>query len=113
VSHAVRRLVKRRRALVETNPPRNNQLQLIEADERREWVRRPALGVWLCAPLADGRQRGIVLGPIRHRIERLPMPQKTHRESCRAVASTLFTASLASNSAGGKYPNAECKRLWL
>src|SRR5215472_14594179 len=29
------RLVKRRRALVETNPPRNSQPQLIEADGRR------------------------------------------------------------------------------
>jgi hypothetical protein len=113
VSHAIRRLVKRRRALVETNPPRNSQLQLIETDERRESVRKPALGVLLCTPLADGRQRGIVLRPIRHRIERLPMPQKTYRESCRAAASTLCAASLASNSAGGKYPSAECRRLRL
>ena len=30
------RLVKRMRALVETSPPRINQLELIEADERRE-----------------------------------------------------------------------------
>ena len=32
------RLVKRRRALVETNLPRYSQLELIDADERQEWT---------------------------------------------------------------------------
>jgi hypothetical protein len=79
------RLVKRRRALVETNPPRNSQLQLIEADERWGQVTQPVPSVF----------------PLQHRIERLPMPQKTHKESCRAAASKVCAASCASNSAGG------------
>ena len=32
--------------MVETNPPRNSQLQLIEADERRGQARTPAPGVF-------------------------------------------------------------------
>jgi hypothetical protein len=70
---------------VETNPPRNSQLQLIEADERWGQVTKPAPSVF----------------PPQHRIERLPMPWKTHKPSCRAVASTVCAASCASNSAGG------------
>src|SRR5215472_9704305 len=79
------RLVKRRRAVVETNPPRNSQLQLIEADERRGQARTPAPGVF-SAP---------------HRIDRLLMPQKLTEKSGRAAASTVCAASCASNSTGG------------
>ncbi len=79
------RLVKRKRALVETNPPRNSQLKLIDADER--WGQVQLLLPEFLIP---------------HRIDRFPMPQKTHRESCRAAASTVCAASCASNSAGGR-----------
>jgi hypothetical protein len=51
------RLVKRRRALVEINPPRNNRLELIDADERREQAREAAPGF-----------------SFLHRIDRFPMP---------------------------------------
>jgi hypothetical protein len=69
---------------VETNPPRNSQLKLIEADER--WGQAfPVPGVFRS----------------KHRIDRFPIPQKTHQESCRAAASTVCAASWASNSAGG------------
>src|SRR5260370_42401030 len=39
-----------------------------------------------------------------HRTDRSRMPEKTHKESCRAAASLFFWAErLASNSAGGKH----------
>ena len=68
---------------METTSPRNSQLKLIEADER--W------GGHNSCP-------GVFLS--KHRIDRFPMPQKTHRESCRVAASTVCAASCASNSAG-------------
>jgi hypothetical protein len=49
--------VKRRRALVEINPPRNTRLELIDADERREWWTDTAPGF-----------------SIQHRTDRFPMP---------------------------------------
>ena len=70
---------------METTPPRNSQLKLIEADECRGQARTPAPGVF----------------PPRHRIDRFPMPQKTHKESCRAAVSKFCAVSCASNSAGG------------
>ena len=61
----------------ECNPPRNSQLQLIETVSSR------------------GRSNQM-LGPrpiYPHRIDRLPMPQKTHATSCGAAAS-IFLLSL-------------------
>ena len=49
---------------METNPPRNSQLQLIEADERWGQGSKPAPSVF----------------PRQRRIERLPMPQKPPRK---------------------------------
>jgi len=106
VSHAVRRLVKRRRALVETNPARNNQLQLIEADERWGQGRTPALSVV----------------PSKHRIDRLPMPQKlttqaaAQRPPCFSPPVSPQTRRAAHNpapSAGvsGYRPSPETRRL--
>ena len=76
--------VKRRRALRERNRPRNSRLELIDADERREWACDAAPGFLFL-----------------HRIDRFPMPRKTHATSCRAAASTFRAASWASNSAAG------------
>jgi len=63
-------LVKQRRALLESNPPRNSQLQLIEADER--WGRAQTLAPSVSSP---------------HRIDRLLMPQKLKTKSGREAAS--------------------------
>jgi hypothetical protein len=55
----------------------------------------------------NGRQQEVAsfdakrIGP--HRTDRSRMPEKTHKERCRAAASLFFwVARLASNSAGGK-----------
>jgi hypothetical protein len=43
-----------------------------------------------------------------------PMPEKTHKESCREAAPLqLGRMRFASNSEGGKYPKAECSRFSL
>ena len=66
--------------MLESKPPRNSQPETHPDDER-----------------------GGVAGNIHASIGWIdfPMPQKTHRESCRVAASLLFCAKLRSNSAGG------------
>ena len=72
--------------------------KLIEADERRVQATTPAPGV------TESN-----IGSID-----FLMPQKTHNEKRRAAASLFFwTANWASNSTGGRYPSAECRRFWL
>ena len=72
--------------------------KLIEADERREQATTPALGV------TESN-----IGSID-----FLMPQKTHNEKRRVAASLFFCAAhWASNSTGGRYPSAECRRFWL
>jgi hypothetical protein len=61
-------------ALVETTPPRNGQLKLIEADE--PWGGSSAPGVF----------------PLRHRIDRFAMSQKTHETVVRDGAKALRAA---------------------
>ena len=83
---------KRRRALLGSNPPRNNRLETHRNDERPE---RPTRR----------------FGPP-HRIDRFPHasenPYRTLPGSRRSV-----NAKPASYSTGGKYPSAECNRRRL
>src|SRR4029077_2837794 len=58
------RLVKRRRALLESIPPRNSQLKLIVSDERR--------GRRHCCPGVSSAQ---------HRNDRFPMPEKLTKKA--------------------------------
>jgi len=64
---------KRRRALVETNPPRNTRLRLIETVKNRG---RSEVTLRLRAKQSPD--------------ERSPMPEKTHATSCGAAASKLL-----------------------
>lgn len=77
------RLAKRRQALLESNPPRNSQLETRRDDEA-----------------------GAALSPFPDRFNRagskdFPTPEKTHPASCRAAASFCCVRRLASNSAVG------------
>ena len=80
--------MNQRRALLESNPPRNSQLETLEADER-----------WEQATVAAPSLVNLVNSDIGSK--EFPMPRKTHSESCRAAAYWL-TASWASNSARGQ-----------
>jgi hypothetical protein len=61
---------ERRRALLESIPPRNSRLDTIDADECR------------------GRSTDAAAGmTFQHRIDKFPMPGKTHATRCRAAAS--------------------------
>ena len=77
--------MKRKRAPVETDPPRNSRLRLILADESRGWGSKPAPGLF-----------------FTHRMDRLPMPWKTHAIGWGAAASIFLAASCASNLAGAR-----------
>ena len=75
------RLVKRRWALVETNPPRNSWPQTHQDDEAR-----------------DEAGRGIVPGPgIVIGLIDLPMPQKTHARASRLLPRASATAACGSS----------------
>src|SRR5438067_2337537 len=69
--------MKRKRAPVETDPPRNSRLRLIRADESREGA--PGALLPACS--------------WPHRTERSLMPEKTHAISRGVAASTLFVFS--------------------
>jgi hypothetical protein len=69
---------------VETNPPRNNRLKLIEADECR-----------------GGRNSCPGIFQSRHRIDRFLMPQKLTEKVAAQRLPCSALPSCASNSAGG------------